>query len=1025
MADLKIRFYAIVALCLLIAVFTFSASAQTPSPEQLLTNALELQEKAEYEQSSQLLKQAIPLFENRKKWSGVASCYNELSVNARFQNKLEKAEKYAQSVFSLQQSDKNISAFQVALAHQNLGMVEAKRGNYNQALKYLENGLSIAEQQSLPQKLEANLRSSIGSAYQDLGEYERAMTEFQQGVQLLSEDNPEHRKPLASLYNHIGVNYVNKGEFDKGLAYYQKELEISKLIYGRGHPDIAGVYNNLGGISFRVGDVGKAVNYFKKAAQTFEEAFGTNHPAVAMTYNNIGAGYFRLGNLKQSITYLEKSVEIKKQVQGATHPDVATGYNNIGGLYLDLGHYDKAKKYLHRSIAIREEALGPNHPKLTNTYSTLGNLYLEKGQPDSAISYFQREIEVTRNQRGEHHPYVANSLNNIGQSYSKQQFYKQALTYHQEALQVLSPSFNNNAYSKNPEITDLRYPNHAVDVFYQKGKTLQKAYQQRGELQTLKAGLHTFNRLSELLDYLQVGFQSEQSKLLMSRESHEMYEHAIQIAYQLFEHTGDRDYLEKALHFSEKSKTRVILELIKTQRAKDYAGIPDSLLSYEKELRNQVTDVQQGLNRAIESQEEKARTQRLRDSLFTLNRSLDNHLQLLEDRYPRYHNLKYNQEIPPTRDIQRALQQKDLTMVEYFYGDKSSWAFTVSGQHISATKLPHDSLLSQKIDRFRKSITQQKDSTYLTLGSELYSTLVEPVMDEVNHANVLFVPDGALNLLPFEALLTDNIQQPAHAVSFSTLPYLINDLSISYSPSASLSTLFRNQQQRKYSAKFAAFAPIFEFSNSSIKTRERDANPRWSPLPSSQEEVQQIAELFGENNRLWNFLFGKTAKPELFTQSKATEQNFKQQDLSKYKYLHLATHAFASDSATQRSGIVFQQSSNDNEDNILYADEIYTLELKNELVVLSACETGTGEIMQGEGIIGLSRAFQYAGVENLLVSLWKVDDRSTARLMINFYKQILDGKSYNWALRLAKRDLINHPIYAHPRYWAPFIFLGQ
>ncbi|HEX6983177.1 MAG TPA: tetratricopeptide repeat protein [Balneolaceae bacterium] len=1003
---------------------TFAQNAS--QADRLYGKAIDLQYKAQYEGSSALLHQAIRHYKAAAKFSEVAKCYNSLSFNARLQNKLDKAEGFAQTVLKIYKEYANIPALEAVGAYHNLGIIQTDRNHFEKALHWLKKGMAIAKRAELPPPLWVNLYTAIGSIYHEQGKYEQAMEQYRLGVEALDHDNPAHQKDLAVLYNHIGVNYVSMGRYDQALLFYQKELEMNRGLYGEGHPNVAAVYNNLGGLSYRSGDIGKAIGYFKKAVTSFEQTYGINHPAVGIAFNNIGVSYFQLGDFEQSIKYLIKSAEIKKQVRGENHPDLAISYNNIGSIYLEMEEYEKAEDYLSRSLVIRKKALGDSHPKLANTYNSLGLLFLKQNEPDSAITYFKREVEITRKYRGDDHPYVADALNNIAKAYAEQGFFDRALTFHQQALEVLSNGFKTNSYSGNPSVKNIRYPVYAVNVLFDKGKTLYQFFNKGSNTVLLKAALASYRRLSELLDFLQTGFQSKKSKLLMSRESHEMYEQAIKAAYRLFEETGERAYLEQAFFFAEKSKTRVILELIKTQQAKGFAGIPDSLIRYENQLRNQITDVHQQLNNAIDTPGEAVETGQLRNSLFALKRSLDNHLRYLEVEFPRYHNLKYNQEIPSVDAIQEILQKQNLTLVEYFYGKESAWVFVMDANNLHLAPLPFDSLLKKNIRHFRKAIMQQSDSLYLSLGFDLYEKLLHPVVKHIQSPNILFVPDGALNLLPFEALLVQSTDDREN-FSYTDLPYLINYFTVSYSPSFSLSTLSETSDGPAYTSNFAAFAPV-TFSSEVVAGRNRgEKGPNWPPLFSTEYEVRQIAALFEEDDEFWSSIFSNESESKLFMREEATEKRFKTADLGNYRFLHLATHAFATDTGAYESGIVFYPGTDPSEDGILYAEEVYNLDLQNELAVLSACETGTGKVMKGEGIIGLSRAFQFAGVENLLVSLWKVDDRSTARLMIDFYRNYLKGASVSFsnALRTAKLELIAHPAYAHPKFWAPFVFIGR
>ncbi|MDQ4141858.1 MAG: CHAT domain-containing protein, partial [Bacteroidota bacterium] len=170
---------------------------------------------------------------------------------------------------------------------------------------------------------------------------------------------------------------------------------------------------------------------------------------------------------------------------------------------------------------------------------------------------------------------------------------------------------------------------------------------------------------------------------------------------------------------------------------------------------------------------------------------------------------------------------------------------------------------------------------------------------------------------------------------------------------------------------------------------------------------------------------GKGAVARVYLHHQAREDQFKKEEVSSYNYIHLATHGFVNEKYPELSGLLFSQESSNREDGILYTGEIYNLRLKAELVTLSACETGLGKLAQGEGVIGLTRALLYAGAKNILVSLWKVYDGSTADLMEYFYRELLSGKDKATALQLAKRKMIRKSKYNQPYYWAPFILIGK
>jgi CHAT domain-containing protein len=272
--------------------------------------------------------------------------------------------------------------------------------------------------------------------------------------------------------------------------------------------------------------------------------------------------------------------------------------------------------------------------------------------------------------------------------------------------------------------------------------------------------------------------------------------------------------------------------------------------------------------------------------------------------------------------------------------------------------------------------------------------------------------------------------------AYSELPYLTNDHAISYAYSATLLLQTLKREREEAPQDYLAFAPVFAgglpsgtrsaefFSESLALDSVRAATRIRGYLPVSREEVKGILNRFENQYGFFEKLFGR--KSRAYFEQEASEKNIKSPATAGYRYLHFATHGFVNEKNPKLSGLILEQDERSNEDGILHLGEIYNLKLNADLVVLSACETGLGQVAKGEGIIGLTRGFLYAGASNLLVSLWQVSDATTADLMVDFYDKMLGGMSKSEALREAKLQMIRrHPEYAKPYYWAPFILVGR
>ncbi|UCG26952.1 MAG: CHAT domain-containing protein, partial [Bacteroidales bacterium] len=514
------------------------------------------------------------------------------------------------------------------------------------------------------------------------------------------------------------------------------------------------------------------------------------------------------------------------------------------------------------------------------------------------------------------------------------------------------------------------------------------------------------------------------------------------ICLKLEQETGNKKlqkrYREQAFYFAERNKTSVLQEALAGTEAQKFAGIPDSLLNLEQKLSTDIAYYEKQLASVPGFQDEL----KYRNRLFLLNRRYDSLILIFEKQYPEYHDLKYSLTPVTTRDIQQVMDNK-TAFISYFTGDSIVAIFTVTKKNLYVKSLPKGKFPASLIRDFRKCLLDPDNSMYAERYREyafdLYQKLIPQNLDK-KIKNLIIIPDSELCLIPFEPLLTYKTDSPG----WNNLPYLIRKYNISYSYSANL--FYRTFQKTLIDRvelsglkDWLAFAPVFndvETSGLTLRTRELlesvdalsadSAGKRGtllsgvyiSPLPGTETEVRTILKLFDEHE--------KKAKVQLGTN--ANEFALKSGDLRDYACIHLATHGFVNMEKPELSGILLSQDTSINEDGILFSGEIYNLKLNAMLTVLSACETGLGEIKKGEGIIGLTRALLYAGSKNIIVSLWKVADESTSELMIGFYRNMLEKTEkemyLSGALRKAKLNMIQESRYAHPFFWSPFILIG-
>jgi CHAT domain-containing protein len=558
------------------------------------------------------------------------------------------------------------------------------------------------------------------------------------------------------------------------------------------------------------------------------------------------------------------------------------------------------------------------------------------------------------------------------------------------------------------------------------------------QLGDLEFAASTYELAGQLIDQMRSGYKAEGSKLFLAEKATDIYDQAIQRSLQAYAATQRDEHKDTAFRFAERSKAGIMLDALSEAEAKQFAGIPDSLLQKERQWRvdlafydGKLAD-EQLQNEAPDS----ANLAALKDKVFNLKQVYDALLQRFEKEYPAYYNLKYQIKTASVPEVQQLLDDR-TALVEYFTGKKAVHIFAITKNAVVIKTSVKDSVFEQELRQLREGIVKQDFAQYTPAAYRLYQTLLAPVADQLKDKNMIVVPDAALSEIPFEALLTEPVEAKGNLQDYINLPFLVNAHAMSYAYSATLLEQEWNRRKQETQRDYLAFAPVFanglpagarggellaeNWRRDSLLTATRIRGY----LPSTKKEVAGILNRFESSYSFFDRWFGNKSK--VYIGRDAKEEKTKSPDLYAYRFLHFATHGLVNEKNSKLSGLLLApEDSTSKEDGILHLGEIYNLNLNADLVVLSACETGLGQVAKGEGIIGLTRGFLYAGAANLLVSLWQVSDATTAELMVDFYDKMLGGMSKPEALREAKLQMIRrHPEYAKPYYWAPFILVGK
>ena len=970
----------------------------------------------------------------------IASSLQSIGGNYSAINEYNKALECYQNSIEIYRNKLGDKSHAVVELIMSIGECYIDKNDFTKALEYFQLAYNIKKEKFKENTIEfAEIYKYLGYCYGKLGENLLAVKNLQSALSILIKYYGEKHFKVAEVYYELGRYYKDKGDNALALTMLQKASSIDREVLDENNPDLANVYNNIGTIYFDNGENDLAIEYYEKALSISLKYFGEKNSQVAGYYNNLGECYREKNDNMLAFEYYNKAFVIWGKISNE-HPEIlAALLPNIGKSFLNIKEYNWALKYFQDAIEINKGVYGENSTQLANIYNDNGFLYYKMGNYKIALDYYQKALDINSVVLGKKHPDLARNYNNIGTIYFSQGNNLKALNYFQHGLVANLANFNENInkYS-NPQIKN--YSSSFVLISSLWGKE-QVYYKQNNK----NTALTNLQLLDTLFGQMRRYPSKISDKLLIGVTSSEVYQKAIQICLEIstnaLSNIKKEDLLAQAFSFSEKNKAGVLLEALAGQESMKFVGIPDSLLQKEYKLKVNTSLYEKDLAESSDS----INYNKNRDQLFKLNSQYNDLIAKFEKEYPDYYNLKYAVHNPTIKEIQNIIDSK-TAIRSYFVGDSSIFIFTLTNKRLDVKQVPIIKNLNDSITWFRHGLTNtspRMQENYRRIGFLLYKQLFPqsaPIDKQIE--NLVIIPDGSLATLPFESLLTSSFKVDINA--YKEYPFLIKKYNISYSYSANL--FYRTFSKRKAPSieitklnDWLAFAPVFDNTGDQtlvLSTRELQKQLKWlktdslmtnrsildrnyiTPLPATETETEAIFKIYDEKN----------LKAKVLLHNNATEQFVKSGELAKYKALHFATHGFVNSERPELSGLLLAQDTTGGEDGVLYSGEIYNLKLNADLVVLSACETGLGQIQKGEGIIGLTRALLYAGAKNIIVSLWQVEDESTSDLMVDFYKNSIESKGkvlYSEALRNAKLKMINEGKYAHPLYWSPFILIGK
>ena len=900
----------------------------------------------------------------------------------------------------------------LSMNYNALGTAYFYKHDYDNALENYSLAYKLALRRKHPEDTDlAMFVQNMGIIYAQKGDYEKAEDAFTSSLiineKLLKPDDPE----LSMINLNVGRLKALLNKDAESLTFYNKAEEIMNKKSDPGHPYYIYIYLNKGQTYVHLADYEKALLYFNKALALATASLDKKHPQILSLNMNIGYVYEKKGDFANALRFYRASMPA-----GNEDPSLIKTYSNLASLYNSMNDPAKANECYTKALKLAEKSLGANHPETGLLYTRYGYFLLQHPSRIKAFDYFNKALTISLKHYGPKSREVSNNYTHIGNYYYTLNQTRKALDFYQKAIISIVTSFNDKNISSNPDIKIIEADRYLVNALHHKADALALL----GSRKNLVKSLETYRLSVKVINKLRSTYQDEESKLLISGEEKSTFQKTVDVAVKLFRMSHDEKYLAIAFEYADKSKSAVLINSMRDVEAQHFGQIPEEILSLERKLKLNISS----FRRFIYEEKQKpapdqGKINGWESKVFDFTVRYDSLVNFLEVKYPDYYKLKYSEPTVSIKAIQNQLEN-DRALVEYMLSDSMLTTFVINKYHFKVFTQPINSTFKKDIQVLAASTTnnsmmsptEQDYAAYTGSAYRLYKILIQPIEYSFHEKKLIIIPDGEIGYISFDMLLTKPVS--ASNMDYRKLPYLIRNKVISYSTSAILQYSGFQKRERKATRNLLAIAPSYENLTDSVKTAFTDENGKkvyLLPIPGIEKELKGIKHT----------LSAKTIEGK-----DATEERFKK-EVGKYNILHLAMHTLINNSEPMLSKLVFYQDNDTLEDGMLNTYELFNMDLNAGLAVLSACNTGSGKLLKGEGIMNLARGFIYAGVPGIVMTMWSVEDQASSDIVNKFYKYLKDGMSKDEALRQAKLDFLaqGDPLKSHPFYWAAYVNIGD
>ncbi|HUW05750.1 MAG TPA: CHAT domain-containing tetratricopeptide repeat protein [Williamwhitmania sp.] len=853
---------------------------------------------------------------------------------------------------------------------------------------------------------------------------------------------------LSTVYNNQGVDYAMAGDYEKAGELFLKSLHMLQKKVNADSVNLGIGFFNLANLKMLLGYSDSALVYYQMAANYYGN-LPKNRSNLSAVYIGMGSCYYSLNEYREATSFIRQGIALLRETAPLDYHRLVLANYKLCNVLTKMGQYDEAIKINSANLKIArfyapsmrsiisnglgvtsshlksfkqtlyfykqaeqfatEKVVGDND-ELASIYNNIGVLYKENADWINAEKYLQKALECYKAGGSSNPIPTVQVLVNLASVKDKLGFPADAVRLYNLAsgLNKKPSSISDTRVSK---VSMFFSPALAASIYEGLGDTYLELNSGKFSNENTRAALASYEHAIRIVEEIRLGFFGEEDKLSVSADFNEVFNKAVAAAYQLG--AGNHN-LELGFRLASKGKAAVLSESLNRLNSLSVSGVPAKLQKDERQLRQRI-----GLLTEIVYEEQKKAKpaaqylKTVENSLFEAQQSYRSLLQSIKVNYPSYFSLKFDTTAVSISQVQERLNYHQV-YVEYVLQDSSIYTFTLTKSNAAWNFQKLDKTFFSNLKTFQRQLvpsdfgklTRLDLDSLAAAGYDLYQKLLQPSGKLIEGKELIIVPHNELNSVPFDALIVEKVLHPN---GYYDLPYLITRNSVLYAMSSKVFVTGDNPSASFFPSSLSVAPTYTGASTTRMSTRAAYRN-NLAELYGAEDEVREVSHIFNGD-----VLAGKDA----------TERKFKEIS-SRYDILHLAMHTYVDSENPLFSKLIFFNSPDTSEDGYLNAYEVYNMRLKARLAILSACRSGDGNLVRGEGLMSIARGFRYAGCPSLVVTQWRVDDYSGGEIVKDFALNLKSGYSKSEALRDAQLSFLASadPLRSHPYFWAGYQVVG-